>query len=167
VQYSVIPFFARVLLAGFLISLCSLALADENQRKSLQGLQTIQVKVIIDQTIELSRVVLQTDAELRLRQNRIRVADDVEQVSGRPMLTIVFDYFKSPARDIDALAETISCQLVQDVVLYRNKAGARATTWQSLAFGLTNSGALEDTARKNLAKVVDQFANDFLAVNPR
>jgi hypothetical protein len=63
-------------------------------RETLKGLQAVAVNVAVDNTSTPERdligpdvlAVLQANAELRLRQNGIRVQENVDAVPGRPVL---------------------------------------------------------------------------------
>jgi hypothetical protein len=145
--------------------------ADRAGRRSLNGLQALRVEVVVSgpEPAEAASLgsMLQTNVELRLRQNRVRVQENVEGIPGRPVLRIIVVLYKNP-EGIDVYAISAWGGLEQDVLLHRNKSQARAGTWRSyISVGLTNSGAFRDSVRENVSGIVDEFVNDFLAENPR
>ena len=149
----------------------SVASDDEHARRSLVGLTGVHVIVEpLTPEVErqgLTRIAIQTDAELRLRKAGIRVFTDEEF-----------------AKDLDApflgLAATISTEsgswgvsqfvdLYQGVILQRNPSvSLGAITW---GVERVNGHALPSyvarLARDVFNDMVDQFINAYLAMNPR
>ena len=147
------------------------ATLGEVQRPTLRGLQGVVVLVNIPpETREtlVSKGVLQTDVELRLRRNGIRVVDSTkgEKTPGRPVLRVNIALYSDRTGELDAIAFAVSTALEQDVVLDRNQEPARGVTWEGfVAIGLSNSKVVADQVRAQVSVLVDKFANDFLAEN--
>jgi len=153
------------------ISLMSLAYgADQAERATLKDLQAVKVTVFVSvDSLQVGLAqALQADVELRLRQSRIKVQDDVEKVPGRPEYSVTLFFYKDSQGNLDGYAYSFSCQLEQDARLSRNNNWTRAVTWRSpLAIGFTNSQALREGARRSISELTDRFITDFLAENLR
>ena len=142
---------------------------------SLRGLAGVAVSVQgitpEDERDGLSRATLQTDVELRLRLAGIRVltGEQVSNEPGRPQFIVLVLVYKATG-NFDGYAKSIMAEMRQDVWLARNPSVVlpSAITWSSgRTVGLSNSGALQNDIRQNVADRVDEFINAFLAANPK
>jgi hypothetical protein len=153
----------------FFAVLISLPAADTSY-ESLRGLRSMGVAISGDCEIgDLTCEQLQTDVELRLRQNGITVVRDVRLSPGRPTLQVglgFYDVAKGNER-INGYSFAVLFELRQDVYLSRNKASMEASTWSKLVVGATNRDAVKDHVRRVVGELVDRFINDFLSVNPK
>lgn len=109
----------------------------------------------------LPQVILQTAAELRLRQRGIPVADLREAVeNARPILYVVVATFKSNA----LYAYCIRVQLRQRVSLPRGNLSH--LYWERTKTGMVGAGNVRDVT-DGVLDFVDLFSNDYLAANPQ
>jgi len=144
--------------------------ADE--RDTLKGLEGIGVVVKqINPEVEkygLRKQQIQTDVELRLRQNGIRVFSPEEVLStpGSPYLSVnVSVFIRADGRKLAAFK--INIVLRQKVYLSRDlKIRCDATTWGTSLVGSGDLSNLE-TIREYVKDAVDEFINDYLAANPK
>jgi hypothetical protein len=142
-----------------------------NQKDTLTGLQGVYVVVeILRPEVEkygLTRQQLQTDVELRLRQNGIKVLSGEERLSapGMPYLYVNVPIMK--VEEIPLVVYSISVQLWQRVLLTRdpNKIYI-ASTWDTGFIGCAGLDRIE-SIRESVKNYVDAFINDYLAVNPK
>jgi len=146
-------------------------------RDALKGLQGVRVLVeILEPEVEKSGLTtqqLQTDVELRLRQNGIRVLSEQEQLStpGMPYLYVnVNIMIRKDIPLVQLAVYVISVKLKQNVFLARDTTKlCIASTWDSKGSNVGSVGLdkIETTIRKNIKDNVDEFINDYLAVNPK
>lgn len=143
-------------------------------RESLKALPGVRV-VVEDfgsaaENAGFDKRAFQTDVELRLRMAGVRVLE----TKGNPLLYLNVNVLHRKAGEMGAFHITL--ELIQRAIIRSQlRSGGEglsedalanstmgATTWTT---GLTGFGAVADVrdATKNL---VDEFANDWLAVNP-
>jgi hypothetical protein len=154
----------------------SLGFADNAERATLKGIKglTVAIGVQAPELIEngLSKYQLQTDVELRLRKSGIEVLS-MEEASSKPgapfLQVLVFSY---KFKQLECYYFFIVAELNQDTFLKRNPSiqAEGATTWSSpLAIGTTPTGHTSEQIRYLRDRVsdrIDEFINDYLAVNP-
>jgi hypothetical protein len=137
------------------------------QRDTLKGLHGVQV-LVEDLKPEaenygLTREAIQTDIELRLRQYGIKVLSPEE--SGRSCLYINVNAVVRDPLEIAAVA--VEVQFRQEVLLCRDlKTRVNAPTWGKGSASVVGRGNLKDV-REGVKDLVDEFINDYLAVNPK
>jgi ribosomal protein S8 len=141
-----------------------------DERDTLKGLQGVYVLVEnLKPEVEkygLTRQQLQTDVELRLRQNGIRVLSKQEQFSTPGMPYLYVNVNTMP--DINGLVPLgILLELKQNVFLARDTTKlCIASTWNGSTTGSVGSKKIE-TIRDSVKDSVDIFINDYLAANPK
>lgn len=155
-----------------------LAQRRDEQRPALAGLTAVLVLLHIDSTLVmngLSAPELQTDVELRLRGAGIRVltGSDLKAVA-RPssaragMLLVKVVTVRSPD---GTYAYSASLTLVEHARLIRDPSLiVSAVVWESSggsAVGMGPRGDLATDVREHLKAMAEQFANAYLAANPR
>ncbi|MDA2923271.1 hypothetical protein MYX65_01205 [Acidobacteria bacterium AH-259-L09] len=175
----------------------TLTLAQTIRKESLRGLEGVHVPVVAEEPIieaGLSEHQLQIDVELRLRKAGIKVVteDEMWDVPGRPMLWVSVSGVETRL----GYAYHIDLRLEQTVFLLRDLEKIRSglfltlsegnrperlahyrkltdlqkigATWEATdIIGVTPSDSLRRTVREAVADMVDQFINDYLAVNPK
>jgi len=138
-------------------------------KDTLAGLPGVRVVVApINPEVEkygLSKSTFQTDVELQLRRNGLKVLSANERFAmpGRPYLWI------EPLIRIDGQMYVVGVQieLMQDVRLVTNpRFVLSASTWHRSLIG---SGGLLyiQGIRSKVKDMVDEFCNDYLAANPK
>ena len=142
-----------------------------NQRDVLAGLQGVYVGVEeIGPEVEkysLTKQVLQTDVELRLRQCGVRVLSQEEfrQTVGRSILYINI----TPAinEKFDLAAVTIQVELNELAFLVRGPTTCvRCATWVNGSTMVVGKARINEV-RDKVKEFVDMFINDYLAANPK
>jgi len=121
----------------------------------------------------LSRESLQTAVELRLRQSGIRV--NLDDASSRVMLLATVNVVDIVVGG--GYAYSLLLQMWEPVYIKRKvkpdsvissseleRAFAAGVLWQESSLGTSNDGTF---IRDSLLQFVDEFANDYLAANPR
>lgn len=145
--------------------------AREKEREVLAGLQG--VGVIVEafrpeaEKFGFNRQQYQTDVELRLRQNGIKVFSrkEIAQVIGWPMLYINVN--PTIQEKFGFAAVNVSVQLQEIVSLERNPTiKTTAYTWTNGRAGIVGFSRL-NTVRGDVKELVDKFINDYLAANPK
>jgi len=140
------------------------------QRETLRGLKGLHV-LIAEQLRDdikqagLTQSILKTDVELKLRKAGIQVLTRVEAylTQGIPYLSVNVIGLKleSPRGFI----YSVRVEFRQDVILSRNRSiEASSTTWQKNTTGIHPNVRY---IREVVSDLVDEFMNDYLAVNPK
>jgi hypothetical protein len=148
---------------------------NESPSNSLKGLRgvTVAVELLHPEAEEygLTRKAIQTDSELRLRQNGIRVIPLNEYSTFDATLyinvgTVLSDEF--PNTDLRIAAVSIKVEVKQSVMLFRDpKIWRNATTWENGHIVLCEVSKLRSFVRETVQDCVDEFINDYLAANPK
>lgn len=137
-------------------------------KDSLAGIQGIRVLIIglQDDAKEdgLTEDALRVDVELRLRQAGIVVLSDEER-RREPTLARL-DIGINTLRSEGLYAYSISVSLAQTVRLLNGRLILGATTWDSGSVGMVGAKNLR-RVRESLGDKIDEFINDYLAVNPK
>ncbi len=149
-----------------LVFLCitSLGWAQSSKIESLRGLRAISV-VIEDlgpdeESLGLTKSRLQTRVELRLRRSGITVLEDAI-----PFLYVNINV-KKTSTGLYAVATEVS--LKQQVYLVRDSSiEITGVTWNVASVGTVGENRLARSILDHVGKYVDEFANDYLAANPR
>jgi hypothetical protein len=164
----------RYVVMALLMTLICLDLSEaqtrDQQRDSLQGLQGVEV--VIEslrpdaQTDGLSQEAIRTAVELILRSKGIRVFTRSESLStlAAPYLYVKVSTYNHSS---DLYAYAVTVDVMQKVSLaQRPRQMMSATTWER--------GGVGTTGHSNISMVIDsveskvkEFANDYLAANPR
>jgi hypothetical protein len=150
---------------------------DYSPRRFLKGLGSVYVLVEhLSADAEqhgLTRELLKTDAELRLRQLGMHVADsDVDQI---------FWNVKNGGNSHGYLYIQLTNVTEQNATAYSLKLALRdmlctrfvpetqcfyGDTWKTESVVLVSPTKFRDSARDDLKRDIDEFMNDYLAVNP-
>jgi hypothetical protein len=148
----------------------SVAQTRDQQRDSLQGLKGVEV--VIEslrpdaEADGLSQEAIRTAVELILRSKGIRVLTRSESLS-TPAAPYLYVKVSTYNHSSDLYAYAVTVEVMQKVSLAkRPQQMMSATTWEK--------GAVGTTGHSNIRMVIDsveskvkEFANDFLAANPR
>ncbi len=162
-----------VVMAMLMTLICldlSVAQTRDQQRDSLQGLQGVEV--VIEslrpdaQADGLSQEAVRTAVELILRSKGIRVFTRPESLS-MPAAPYLYVKVSTYNHSSDLYAYAVTVEVMQKVSLAkRPQQMMSATTWER--------GGVGTTGHSNIRIVIDsveskvkEFANDFLAANPR
>ena len=135
-------------------------------RETLRGLKGFYVLIekLHDDIKQagLTESILKTDVELKLRKAGIRVLteDDMYLTPGTPYLHVSVNAFKSRS-----FVYCVKVSFRQDVILSRNRSvETSAVTWIQSFLGISSDLR---PIREVVSDLVDQFMNDYLAVNPK
>lgn len=110
----------------------------------------------------LTRKQIQTDVELKLRQEGIRIRSTPVDA----FLCVNVNILK--ILDGSMLANSITVELKQVVFLMRNpKILILATTWSKSMTGYAGETVFVSSMRQDVSDLVDIFLNDYLAANPK
>lgn len=117
----------------------------------------------------VTRARVRTEVELRLRQAGIRVLETQSEQSeapGTPCLTVNLNVLAASLADQPPLVFSVLVELKQRCVLERDAGTtAMATTWKTGC--VFRGGVLREQASEVVGEMVDDFLNDYLAVNPK
>ena len=153
---------SAVVVLGVMLMTVAVAQGQSLAQESLREIGPVRVYVApIDSEAErdgLNRQSLQTAVELRLRQSRIPVNNESE-VSLWVLL--------NTTKDDDGLyACSLGVSLQQAVTVASNGVVLFGTTWKSnRSVGMGGANNLRQL-REFVLDQVDEFSNDYLAVNP-
>lgn len=139
--------------------------ADLN-RPSLRDSGSVRVVVDLqDPENVLQAQTITTKAELKLRTLGIPVGDASDSKSCELRLTLVCCW--NDTKTFAAYAAT--ARLIDGVFMIRPAKFTltQADTWQSLTTGLAGKAKIEDGATRAFSDLVDNFANAYLAANPK
>lgn len=175
---------ARGWLIGLLLCIVSNANAQSNDvlsRKSMEGITAFGL-VIDDPTSDLqmngiTRAMIRSDVELRLRRQGLRFLDDdaLTKEPGGPYLRVIVTGRRTAAPQL--IGFVISVQFEQAVLptRYLGRAGDNtprpektvfAATWGVNGLGSAGTEAAARVIRDGLAVFVDQFIDAYLTANP-
>lgn len=141
------------------------------ERESLVGLKGVGILVApLTPGVEkygLTMQRLQTDAELRLRRNGIKILsdEDLAQEPGGPILIV--NVLSKIYEETGLAAVYVKVELKQNVLLKRDPTVVRfCDTWREEGVMLV---LLKDfkNIREEVKDAVDMFCNDYLAANPK
>lgn len=143
--------------------------AQTFQRETLRGLKGFYV-FVEEQRDEikqagLTKDILRTDVELKLRKVGIRVLtkDEMFLMQGTPQLIVDVTAFEPES--IHGFIYSVNIFFMQRVLLSRNRSiKTNAVTWQKTFLGTTPKLRI---IRETVSDLVDDFMNDYLAVNPK
>jgi hypothetical protein len=164
---------------GLLFSCCGLLasdadaqLDDSTNQESLRGLKGVRVIVRMSASPDaerdgITKDKLQTDVELKLRQTGIRVVSFEEWKKTKEDGIGWLDLSVSALKHETFYACNVQLKLMQPVMLSRDPSKKTfATTWSTGSVGVFGMMRLEGI-RKEVADKVDEFANNYLAVNSK
>jgi ferredoxin-fold anticodon binding domain-containing protein len=140
-------------------------------KDTLKGLQGVYV-IIEDlepevEKLGLTRQQLQTDVELKLRQNSIKVLSEEEWFKTREKPHLHINVSVVTREESRSAVYVISVNLYQYVFLARDITKVcDASTWKKETFGSVGLSRIE-TIRESVKDDIDKFINDYLAVNPK
>lgn len=146
---------------------------------SLEGIKIIYVNVDTGGEGIINESLIRTDAELKLRMAGIRVigVDSAKKLSQEELticgaLGITINMMKQESlKNIlksDEHIFSINVYLAQKAMLPRLvKAHNVAVTWLYGGQGISSEKELESSIRNAVKNTVDEFLNDYLAVNPK
>jgi len=142
-----------------------------NQRDALAGLQGVYVAVEEfppgSERYGLTQKALQTDVELRLRQNDVQVIsfEEFMKIKSLPYLHVSVTPLINEKFDLAAVS--ILIELNELAFLVRSPTTCvRCTTWRENSVWLVGLNRLSEV-RDKVEDLVDVFINDYLAANPK
>ena len=141
------------------------------RKDTLKGLQGVFVAVeAIKPEIEkygLTKQQLQTDVELQLLQNGIKVLSEPKWFSMPGMPYLYVNVTAVISEGPQYVAYSISLHLNQNTLLLRDiTKGCVASTWHMNSIGSVGLSKIT-TIREAVKDHVDMFISDYLAVNPK
>ena len=134
--------------------------------RKLVGVRLIIEELDQDTKTILSEQQIQTDIELRLRRNGIRLLSKSEWLDapGSPYLHLELRVLRSERTGV--YNYSYSLELRQSVLLDRDPQFLMfAATWQTINGGYAGSSVAASAIRESIGDAVDDFCNDFLAAN--
>lgn len=143
-----------------------------NHKEVLEGLEGVSVKVGgIKPEVEkygLTTKDLQTDTELQLRQNGIKVLDAQEWLFTPAWPTLYINMRVGEIHVANVLTVEIGAQFEEKVVLLRKPTRycSGACTWQRNIVVIVGLSGIKHI-REDVKDLVNEFINDYLAVNPK
>jgi hypothetical protein len=144
----------------------------EETRKTLAGMREFMVSCQVDEDLEaadLDSLMIQADAELKLRQSGIRVVklDKVRNID-TAMLCVAITAFELEESPPITYVYELEIAVKQAVSLLRRPAVVTlANTWSTSLVGYVDERAAKSSLRDNLRDQLDLFLNAYLAANPR
>ncbi|HDY90440.1 MAG TPA: hypothetical protein ENH82_20260 [bacterium] len=162
-----ISFFVMI----FLLISVGMVYAESVGKETLQGLKGVNVWVgTIGSDVEkdgFSINPIQTDIELKLRMVGIKVLTKEELIK-EPGMPILFVSIGGIKNIVGVWAFFINVKLLQQVYLLRDiNLLYPAPTWTSGGFMGFRFGSEKNSIRDIVKDQVDEFINDYLAVNPK
>jgi hypothetical protein len=134
--------------------------------RKLAGVRLVIENLDQDTKTILSERQIQTDIELRLRRNGIRLLSEEEWLKspGSPYLYLNLDVLLNERTGVFSYSYRL--ELNQTVLLERDSQFRMlSTTWQKTNMGYAGSTVAASAIREAIGDTVDRFCNDFLAAN--
>jgi len=151
------------------VGICVLGLpkaeaAIDIEKHSLKGLEGVDVLVEYlspdAKQIGLTRKQIQTDVELRLRRNNINVSSEFSPCHLYVRMSVM------KVKGMPIFVYCVEVGFEQTVMLVRDpEKRCIATTWSTMALGCVGELRGNNAIRQVLKDKVDEFVNDYLAVN--
>lgn len=162
----VIGVFALQLWAGFDIKKLTL------EQQSLAGMDAMFVLVedLQKYSIEagLTRRQIQTDVELKLRREGIRILSREEMLKTPGATTLCVVVGSQKIQESPILVFDLDVKFIQSTFLERNpKILVSGTTWNRGKIGYAGDLRFVNLVRQGIDDLVDMFLNDYLAANPK
>ncbi len=144
-----------IALAGFAVP------ATAQERDNLTGIGPVRVQ-IVDINPDAARdglttTMLQTTVELRLRQNSVPLDD-----AARPYISVYLIVTKGGG----LYAFSLSVSLLTAVQVVATGRITDAPIWTKDSVGTVGADNVRQFVREAVLNYVDEFSNDYLAVNP-
>jgi len=146
-------------------------LQDRNTLKGLKGVYVVVEDISEAEKLGLTLTTqqIQTNVELKLRRSGIKVLSEEERSKepGRPYLYVNVNIYKNAivSGDYPLIVYTASVQLTQQVYLVRDtKKWCYAATWEMEYVEAVRKSKIR-SIRVFVKDIVDEFINDYLAVN--
>ena len=147
------------------------ALRQGESRQTASLRKLAGVRLVIEELDEDTKTILterqiQTDVELRLRRNGIRLLSEDEwlKVPGSPYLYLQLNVLRNERTGV--FSYYYKLELKQSVLLERDSQFEMlAATWQITNGGYAGSSVATSAIREAIGDAVDRFCNDFLAAN--
>jgi len=149
---------------------------QKEERRSLAGLEGVGVLIKMPEAEEYGFQAdeLQVIAELGLRRNGIKVLTDEEFVKarGNPYLDVSVTMVGGLSDDEvilgGAAAAMVDVALKQSVLLQRDPTilYRTASTWNKSVVWIGGVERIGESVKETVKKYIDEFSNDYLAVNP-
>lgn len=149
----------------FLFHSVAFGMDDEITRNSLKGLEGIYVAIILDggsKQAGLSKSLLRTDVEVKLRMAGIKLVSQYESFNlpGMPWLGVNINSLIHGK----SIYYQISLELIQGAFLERKNLHTIAITWDIGRHGVTSN---IENIRSSIKDMADQFINAYRSVNPK
>ena len=139
-------------------------------RETLRGLKGFYVLIeeLHDEIKQagLTKSILRTDVELKFRKAGIRVLTraDALLTSGQPHLSVSVRVI-IPLESRHGFVYSVLVAFKQDVILFRNRSiKTSGVTWRNSYMGINPN---LQYVREVVGDLIDDFMNDYLAVNPK
>jgi hypothetical protein len=156
---------SAVLLGVVSVASPTLIASNDNMASTLRGINALNVVVegLNPDAIRdgLAADQLKTDVELHLRKAGITVSE-----SALPYLYVQVTLVRGTANQ-SQYAYSCRISLEQPVTVKANEILVLASTWSRGTVGMVGSQRMSRVVRDEVADEVDEFANDFLSVNPK
>ena len=154
----------QILISVLLVlGLVSVVVAQSREAQSLKGITNLRVVVDYLQP-NLESIVnasqLQTDIELRLRQNGIII-----DPSATALIYVTLN--SVTARSTPITATNIEIALMQSVMIPRNGRMTLAVTWRAGRASMIGNSMLAKSVKEDVQDLMNKFLNDYLTVNPK
>jgi hypothetical protein len=142
---------------------------QEELRQRIRGSDGVYILVdVIAQTKAAQEELKQQfeeDVEHELRESEIKIftKEELENIPGRPRLSVYVVAFEDPAYK-DAYLYCVRIAHMEDATLVRNYGYAEGMCWDS---GLYVGRGKESVIRQSIKTQLNKYIIDYLAVNPK
>ena len=156
-------------LAMCLVAICVASPLTYKQR-ALQGIKGVGVVVVLsDDAVKagLLKSQVQTDVELKLRRDGIKVLSQAEY---GPILHI--NVFAMAMQSVDKQNTLgyvcfVNSALFEVVQILRSGKSIEASTWRTIGIVYGPQDKFSSYVRRHISDSLDMFLNDYLAANPK
>ncbi len=142
------------------------------QKETLEGIESIYVQINIDQPLKnfgVTEEKIKTEVMHKLQEIGIRVLPKmVRKISGSSMKGNLFvSYNLNELHQIPFFALHVELALLRPVYLHTNKKVPwLVTTWTGKHLAIINREKLQENTDRITRKLVGEFLNDYMTVNP-
>lgn len=134
------------------------------ERQSLADVSAFSVAATVEGPEHLaSSEALHTESLVRAARDRLK-ADDLPVTAARASMPDLHIHLNMMQIQNGLIAFSVELDFFQEVALTRNQQQVRAVTWNESVVGLVSQD-LTSSIAKSVLSLIDQFADDFRAVN--
>lgn len=162
------PLFVTIVLLSICNSVRADSEVDRIRREPLRGISKLRVTVSVNSAV-LRRDAIRADVEVQLRRSGLRVLppDITAETLELPSLVVEVITDEIPLRGVNGIhVYSVKIDVLDPVVIKRNRLGILAPVWQSGHFGFVGAAKI-NAIRECVFDETTKLVNDIMAANSK